>query len=75
MNVLNKRNDPLGDVRNINQTLSKYLLGAHTQIERILVFNVPNKNLRPLVKPGDQTKFELARMIFQLAQKNHLIYK
>ena len=34
-------------------------------------FCVPNKNLRPLVKPDDQTKFELARMIFQLAMTKH----
>ena len=39
----------------------------------VTVPSVINKNLRPLVKLDDHTKFELAWMIFQLAWKNHLI--
>ena len=39
MNILNVINVPLDNMGNNNQTLSKYLLGAHTQTERILVFS------------------------------------
>ena len=30
--------------------------------------SVPNKDLRPLIKQDDRTKFQLTQMIFQLAQ-------
>ena len=38
------------------QTLKSFKMGVISLIK----FSVPNKNPRPLVKPGDQTKFQLA---------------